>query len=130
MRLRQFDHARDSLRHAIELTDDSRRPPLQFQLGQACRELYRGSGSELDFRIARDAFSEAQVDPALEAQALDAYGFLFMEKGHFQNYERAYETYARLREKHPDFESDRIAAVIELLEKLTGRKPADTPSGG
>jgi tetratricopeptide (TPR) repeat protein len=102
LRLSQIPDAINHLRRAEELADPEEKATIQLSLGRALTERYRGSGNDADFRAAHNAFLEARQNPSVEPEALEAYGALFLEKGHNFNVDKALTTFDELLKKYPD----------------------------
>jgi cytochrome c-type biogenesis protein CcmH/NrfG len=118
LRLARTDEAIERFRRASDLTEGVERARIQVLLGRAGHVRYRGSNKEEDFRTARNALQSAMLVPATQAEAMHAYGMLFLDEGKFSDLEKARDTFEDLLDKHPDYvEAPAVREIYEVLTK-------------
>ena len=122
--------ARADLERAKERAEGVARAAVLLDLGRACADQFRGSNDDFHFRAARDAFQEARSEPTTEAAALDGYATLFMNKGRFQDLDKALELFDELLKKHPDYEAAEKTREVADVLRNRGKKSAPRPAGG
>jgi len=110
----RIDDAIKSLEEALAHAEGETRAQVELELGRAYQERYRGSAKDEDFRSARNRFQEARQSPALEAEALDGYAALWLEKGRNQDLGQAMDAWRELLKKHPDY--SRAAEIREMVD--------------
>jgi cytochrome c-type biogenesis protein CcmH/NrfG len=128
LRLSRIDEAIQTLEDAVPGIDGADRARVELELGRAYQERYRGSSKEEDFRAAHNRFQEARNDPATEAEALDGYAALWLEKGRNQDLGKAISTWRELLSKYPDY--PRATAIRELVDHFDSAAKGAANAGG
>lgn len=119
--LNLIDETIKVLSNALVQAEGTQRSRVELDLANAYLERYRGSSKEEDFRAARNGFQNARSDPATEAEALEGYGTLWLEKGRYRDLEKALATYRELLQKHPDYpNAAKIQGVVDVLSNPGG----------
>jgi len=108
LRLSRWNDAIEPLRHASELTGGSEsegrdHARAQLLLGRALAERYRGTSDDGDFRGARFAFQDARKAPEFEADAIQGYAMLYLQKGRHRDFKKVLASFDELLQKHPDY---------------------------
>ena len=122
LQLRMLKESIEHLRHAAELTEGSDHACALVWLGRALAERHRGTNDDADFRGAHNAFLEARQDPTWEADAMQGYATLFLEKGRNQDVDKALGVLDEFVKKYADHAD--AASVRELIEHLRHRPGA------
>jgi tetratricopeptide (TPR) repeat protein len=120
-----YEEAQADLTKALHSTKGVERAEIQLWLGRVLHQRYRGSGSEELFRLAYNAFYEAQQVPQTKAASLFELGVLYVEKGKNRNLEKAITLLQQLIDQFPD--APDAPAARELVAKL---KAATAKEGG
>jgi tetratricopeptide (TPR) repeat protein len=123
VRKRLHDEAIGHLERVLTLASGAERGPALRALAAAHHERYRG-GSEADFRAARDHLHELRMLPGFEAEALEMYGYLFLESGRNRDPVKALSTFEDLLSSHPDYRfAERIRELVGILRGESGGGP-------
>lgn len=120
-----YEEAQADLTKALRSATGVERGEIQLALGRVLHQRYRGSGGDDHFRLARNAFFEAQQVPQTKAAGLFALGMLYVEKGSNRNFDKAITLLQQLVDQFPD--SPDAPAAREIVAKL---KAATTKEGG
>lgn len=115
--LKLVDEAIQTFEDAAVRANDADRGRVHLELAFAYEERYRGSAKEEDFRNATIAFQQARSDPSTEAEALEGFGMLLLEKGPKFDAEKSLATLRELLKRHPDY--SRVEQVQKTVDFLT-----------
>jgi tetratricopeptide (TPR) repeat protein len=118
------EEAQADLTKALRESSGAERGEIQLLLGRVVHQRYRGSGSDDHFRLARNAYFEAQQVAETKAAALYALGVLYVEKGSNRNLDKAITLLDQMIEQFPD------AADAEAARNLVAKLKAATAKEG
>ena len=122
LHLSLYEEAQADFTKALRDTTGVERAEIQLWFGRVVHQRYRGSGSDDHFRLARNAYFEAQQVAATKAAGLYALGMLYVEKGSNRNLDKSITLLQQLVDEFPDdANAEEARTIVAKLKEATAK---------